>query len=101
MSDVTPSPRQMEARVTGEQRETVKYLNRNPLIGIIVFSLAIVGGLIWGQLIIDTVSTYIFKTTLNNMKPRQWLIFAVVYTIIMYILLRYVIRVPLTSAFSL
>lgn len=58
------SVQQAEARATGEQKETVKYFAIQNLITLIVFSLAVISGVLWSQFIMKTIATYIWGVNL-------------------------------------
>jgi uncharacterized protein with PQ loop repeat len=94
MSD---SHRQIEAETLGEQKQTVKYLAGNPIVAIIVFSLVILTG---GALVFayyTFLREYVFKR-----EPTfiNWFIAYIVTSIITWVLIRYIFRVPITSAYS-
>lgn len=94
-----PSSRQIEARTTGEQKETVEFLNSHHLIALIVFIAIIVSAQLWAETFI-TLASVLFRVKREEMSLIQWIITAFVFTIIAYLLVVYVFKVPLTSAFS-
>ena len=98
--DIPLSKRQYEAREFGVSRETVKYLNRHPLIAIISFTLIIISGLLWSEFIFSLIFN-IFGVPRERMKVWVWFVMATVITFIVYILIKYIIKVPITAAYSL
>ena len=90
---------QWEARTTGEQKGTIKYLTQNHLVAIVIFTGVIVIGTLWAGTYIAFLRKYIFRG--EEMSPLQWLLVALITTFILWFLIRYVFRVPITAAFSL
>ena len=93
------SERQLEARHLGEQDETVKFLNQYHLIAIIIFIIILISTGLWSELIIS-LTAKLFRVSRNDMTPMMWFSSALVFTIITYIIIRYIVKVPITAAFS-
>ena len=94
------SSRQIEARTTGEQRETIKFLNQNHIIAIIVFTLILVSANLWAEAAISVISI-VFRLPRNQIKLWMWLVSCLFFTAMIYIIIRYIVRVPITSSFTL
>lgn len=96
---MNPSAQQIEARTIGSQNKTVAFLSNHHLIALIIFILAIVTANIWAEAIIKLVAD-IFGVRREDLKLWMWLLFAIIFTIIAYIIIVHIIRVPLTAAFT-
>lgn len=94
------SPSQMQALFEGKEKEAIKYLNKHHLVAIIIFILAIVSAGLWGEAIIK-LSTKIYGVKTEDLKLWQMTLTATIFTLASYIFIIYVIKLPITVAFSL
>jgi uncharacterized MAPEG superfamily protein len=95
----TLSERQVEARTTGEQKKSVEFLNQNHFLAIMVFVVAIITANLWTETTVSLIAV-IFGVNREQIKIWMWLISAIIFTLIAYVIIRYIIKVPLTAAFS-
>ena len=93
------SERQVEARSEGEQKETVKYLNRNHIQAMLIFMLILVSAGLLTELVIS-ISIYLFGVKRDQLTIWMWTIISGVFLLITYVIIRYIVKVPLTSAFG-
>ena len=84
----------------GEEKLTVAYFNRTPLAAFFVFTLVVIVGLMWSDVISTFIAQYIFDTTQDGMTFVQWLIPAIVITTFMFIVL-WATGIPITAAYTL
>lgn len=92
---------QLEAEQIGKQKSTLKYLNHHPLITIIIFTLVVASGMIWSEVIVAVLSKYVFNTQKEKLEPWMWIIIGISITGFIYLIIRYVVRIPVTAAYSL
>lgn len=90
---------QLDAEEKGDEHTTIKYLNKNPLIVILVFTFAIMVSQVWFATIRVFLESYVFKT--SQMSMMQWLGLSIVVTIVVLFSFRFVFKVPITAAFTL
>ena len=92
-----------EAEALGDEKRTIAYLNRHNLVAIVIFTLILVSGFLWAEVVGSFLSYYVFQVDdcTHKMKPWQWLVSAIVFTIFTYIIIHRVFRVPITAAYSL
>lgn len=65
-----------------------------------VFVLAIITANLWFEVVINTVIT-VFKINRNEFKLWLWIVIALAFSIIAYIVINHIIKLPITAAFSL
>jgi hypothetical protein len=94
------SSRQLEAQLEGQQTQTLRFLNQHHLLAIVIFILIIVSAELWAWTIV-TVAAKIFGVSISEMKIWMWVLFAFIFTLCTYIIVRYIVKIPLTSAFGL
>jgi uncharacterized BrkB/YihY/UPF0761 family membrane protein len=97
---MNPSSSQIQALLEGKEKEAIKYLNKHHAIAIIIFVLAIVTAGLWGEVIIK-LSTKIYGVKAEDLELWQMTLTATIFTMVSYILIIYVIKLPITVAFSL
>ena len=94
--------RQREAETLGTQFQTIIYLNRNPLIAIITFTLVIMTAALWTQVLVEFLTKQIFHLKRpEDITTPMWFLSALTFSVIAYIIIRKVFDVPLTAAYSL
>lgn len=94
------SSSQIQARFEGKQEEAVKFLSKHRIIALVVFILAIVSAGLWGE-VVSNLSAKIYGVKKEELELWQITLTAIIFTIITYILIVHVIKVPITAAFSL
>lgn len=94
------SPSQTQALFEGKENEAIKFLNKHHAIAVLIFILAIVSAGLWGEAIIE-LSAKIYGVKKENLNLLQMTLTATIFTIASYILIIYVIKLPITVAFSL
>lgn len=100
MSYSSLSVRQQEARQLGEQRETIKFLNQNHILAYIVLTLILVSAGLWTEMVVSLIEK-IFRIPRFLIPFWGWFLAALTFAIFAYVIVRFVIRIPLTSAFGL
>ena len=94
--------REIEAENAGTQLQTIIYLNRNPLIAIITFTLVIMTAALWTQTLVQFLTKQIFHLQRpEDITTPMWFLSALTFSVIAYIIIRKVFDVPLTAAYSL
>lgn len=97
---MSENARQLEAIFEGKEEETIKFLSKHHFFAIIIFIFAIVTANLWGEVVIN-ISTKIYGVKREDLKLWQMILTATVFTLVAYIIIIYIIKVPITSAFSL
>ncbi len=64
-----------------------------------VFILAIVAASLWSEVVVSAAAK-IFKVNRENLTFWMWIITALIFSILAYIIIRFIIKVPITAAFS-
>lgn len=95
-----PSPEQLEARTEGTEKNAVRYMNRHHFLAILVFVLAIITGTLWYGVVVKFTSLLLRKSQ-DQFNLLNWILLAVIFSIIAYIIIRFVVKIPITSAFAL
>ena len=90
---------QKEAKTIGEEKETIKYLNKRPVVAIFIFVIVVVITQLWFMVMDSTLKKYLFRT--QQFTPLQWFITASVCTVVVFMVTKYIFKIPITSAFSL
>jgi len=93
------SQQQIQARTQGTQEATVIFLTNNHIIAIIIFVAAIITANLWTEVVIN-IATKIFNTSFEDFSLANWIILALVFTLIAYFCIVYVFKIPITAAFS-
>ncbi len=96
---MNPSQQQVEARTSGTQESTVRFLANHHLIAILVFALAIVTANLWAEVVISGYCRITNKKR-EDLDFVRWIILAAVFTLFAYIMIVYVFKMPITAAFT-
>jgi len=81
----------------GTELKTSKYLLQNQWIAIILFTLAIIMATIWFSVIHKGVCVVL---NTSDLTFSEWFIFALIFTVIVWIVSYFIIRVPMTAMFG-
>ena len=93
--------KEYEASVKGTEKTTVSFLNRYPMVAIIVFILAIISATTWGEALLVFVSEYIFHVPRGELRAWMLALTALTITLLTWVIARYIFRLPVTAVFSL
>jgi len=97
---MNPSKRQLEARIKGTEKSTIRFLTNNHLVAIIIFVAAIIIANLWTQVVISAATNF-FNIRQNEISFVGWIIIAAIFTLLAYFFIVHVFKIPITSAFSL
>ena len=92
------SPAQYEAKTRGTSRETVKYLSNHHFAALIIFLTVLLLGNLWFEAFKVILEQYVFKRKLTGI---DWLLIAIGTTLLIWFIIRYVMKISLPAAFTL
>ena len=86
-----------EATEEGEEITTKKYLVRHELLALILFTVSVLISQIWFNVLESGIKEYFKKDALTF---KDWLLLGVTFTVTLWIVARYIIKIPLTATFG-
>lgn len=87
------------ARRTGSNKEAIKYLQSHEIAAVIIFSLAVIISGLWFEVFRHFVKEVAFRN--KKVTWKEWFVVALLASIAIFVIIKYVFKVPVTVAWAM